>query len=320
MYLLLYVDDILGMGKHNEDVEYIRTVLGKEVTLKEIEHVRKFCGIEIKREAGKIYLSQEPIIEELSKQYGVINCKDSIRTPLQEFKDFSQGEVDYNLPVRNLIGSLQYIACRTRPDITASLNFLSRFMQRPTPELWHAVKNLLKYVKATKGTKLCLGMNGNDELRVYTDASFATMPDRKSISGIVIQLFGSSVCWASKKQSTDVALSTAEAEFYAMSLGVSEGLWATRLVAEFGVNIDKFHLLCDSQSAISMFNNRPSNDAKHIDIRYHFVKDQMRKDLLELKYVKSADQKADYLTKALKPAAAKMALSQIVEVKGECCE
>ena len=105
-----------------------------------------------------------------------------------------------------------------------------------------------------------------------------------------------------------------------MSLGVSGGLWATRLVAEFGVEIEKFNLLCDNQSAIAMYNNRPSNDAKHIDIRYHFVKDQLLKGRLEVNYVKSEDQKADYLTKALKPSAAKLALSQIVGVKGECCE
>ena len=320
LYVLLYVDDLLAMAKHREDIDIIKRILSAEVTLKEIEKVNRFCGIEIEQKKGKIYMSQNSIIDELCHQYGVTNCKDASKTPLQEFKDFSEGKVDQNLPARNLIGSLQYVACRTRPDIAASLNYLSRFMQKPTVALWNATKNLLKYVKATKDVKLCLGPNGNRELHVYTDASHGPPPDRKSITGVVIKLYGSSISWLSKKQKTDVALSSAEAEFYAMSKGVSEGLWTARVVAEFGVTNTKFTLLCDNQSAISMFNNRPSHDAKHIDIRYHFVKDNLLKGLVDVKYIPSKDQIADHLTKALKPAAAKLALEHLVGIKGECCE
>ena len=178
----------------------------------------------------------------------------------------------------------------------------------------------MKYVKRTKDVKLSLGMNGNSELRVYTDASFGPLPDRKSITGVLVQLFGSSVAWISKKQDSHVALSSAEAEYYAMSRGISEGLWTLRILADFGVNTEKFNLLCDSQSAISMLKNRPSKDAKHIDIRYHFIMDRYLKGFLDVNYVPSKDQKADYLTKALKPAAAKLALANMVGVKGECYE
>ena len=318
IYLLLYVDDLLVMAPNHDVMNFVKTIISAEVTLKEIEQVRKFCGIELERRDGQIYLSQMRIIDELCRQYGVSECKENQKTPLQEFKDYSSGDIDSNLPVRNLIGSLQYIACRTRPDIAASLNYLSRFMQHPNTILWNAVKNLLKYVKSTKSVKLRLGENGNRELRVYTDASFGPPPDRKSITGVVVKLFGSSVAWLSKKQKTEIALSSAEAEFYAMSVGVSEGLWIARIVAEFGVDIGKFMLLCDNQSAIAMFHNRPSNDAKHIDIRFHFVMNNMLRGLLDVKYVPSEDQFADYLTKALKPSHAKLALTRIVDVKGEC--
>ena len=213
-------------------------------------------------------------------------------------KDYSDDQVNPNRSTGNLIDGL------------------------PTLTLWHAVKNPLEYVKAIEDVKPCRAMTDDRELRMCTDASLATMPDREPISGVMMLMCDSSVwkCWMSKMQSAQVALSTKEAEFYALSKGTSEELWATRLMAEFGVHIEKFNLLCDEPPVIAMFHDQPLSDAKRIKTRNRSVKDQMLRGRLDVTCVESMDQKADYLTAALKLPAAELTLSQIVGVKGECCE
>ena len=213
-------------------------------------------------------------------------------------KDYSDDQVNPNRSTGNLIDGL------------------------PTLTLWHAVKNPLEYVKAIEDVKPCRAMTDDRELRMCTDASLATMPDREPISGVMMLMCDSSVwkCWMSKMQSAQVALSTKEAEFYALSKGTSEELWATRLMAEFGVHIEKFNLLCDEPPVIAMFHDQPLSDAKRIKTRNCSVKDQMLRGRLDVTCVESMDQKADYLTAALKLPAAELTLSQIVGVKGECCE
>lgn len=311
LFVLVYVDDVLCIGKSDSDIAIVKGALEKEVELKEMPTVSKFCGIDIQRRDNCYHLSQEEAIDKLVKQYGLEGSREHASIPVQEWKDFSAGEVDFNLPVRDIIGSMQFIASRTRPDITAGLNYLSRFTNKPTKELWNACKNMLRYLKSTKSAKLTLGRRKDAGLEVFTDASHGPLPDRKSISGAVIQLYGSSVMWMSRKQKTEVAISSAEAEYYAMSIGISEGIWAQRLVAEFG-DEHQFTLLCDNKSAISMLKNRPSKSAKHIDIRRNFILDSRLKERMTVQYTPSTEQLADYLTKRMAPAAAKLALERLV--------
>ncbi|KAH9390888.1 hypothetical protein TYRP_006473, partial [Tyrophagus putrescentiae] len=179
--------------------------------LKEIPKVERFCGVEIEFEEGKFLLGQTLLIDELAGAYGLAEGREYADSPLPEWGDYSEGEADMNLPIKNLIGSLQFIASRTRPDIAASLNYLSRQTSKPTQRLFNACKYLLRYVKKTRDLKLILGQQSQESLVIFTDASHAPLPDRKSITGVVVQLFGSTVAWASKRQPTEVALSSSEA-------------------------------------------------------------------------------------------------------------
>lgn len=315
IYVLVYVDDVLCIARNNDDIDAVKKVLESKVVLKEIPKVDRFCGINIERKNECYLLSQEDNIDKLVVQYRLEGAREHASTPLQEWKDYSAGEVDFTLPVRDIIGSLQFIASRTRPDLTAGLNFLSRFTSKPTLELWNACKNMLRYLKATKSAKLTLGRRRETGLEVYTDASHGPLPDRKSISGIVVQVYGSSVMWMSRKQKSEVAISSAEAEYYAISVGVSEGIWAQSLMTEFGDD-QQFRLLCDNKSAISMLKNRPSKCAKHIDIRKNFILDNELKGKMNIQYVPSNEQLADHLTKRMSTTATKRALDQLVGYGG----
>ncbi len=316
LYVLLYVDDLLILSKDKRDADEIKEALAQKLELKEILKVERFCGVEISFGDGKFLLSQTLLIDELVRAYGLTEGREYAESPLPEWGDYTEGEVDLNLPIKNLIGSLQFIASRTRPDIAASLNYLSRQTSKPTQRLFNACKYLLRYVKKTRDLKLILGRQSQEGLVIFTDASHAPLPDRKSITGVVVQLFGSTVAWASKKQPTEVALSSSEAEYYAMSRGVSEGLWMSRLISELGEPEEKFVLKCDNQSAIGMLKNRPQKDAKHIDVRKHFILENHLRKRMDVEYVPAAGQKADYLTKAMSPVTARKAQETLLGSRG----
>src|SRR5699024_3930770 len=126
-------------------------------------------------------------------------------------------------PYTPLLRSL-FIANMTRPDISAAVSFLSRHIKRPTDRVWKYCKQVLNYLHTTKEKSLTLGDLDGSSLVVYADANFAPKGDRKSQSGAVLKLAGSTVGWYSKKQKT-VSTSTTEAEYIAMAIATNETLW-----------------------------------------------------------------------------------------------
>lgn len=135
----------------------------------------------------------------------------------------------------------------------------------------------------------------------YSDADWAgDMDDRHSTSGNVFSLACGAVSWLSKKQAT-VALSTAEAEYVALSTATQEAIWLRRLLADMGEPPEgPTEIYEDNQGAISMAKN-PVGHArtKHIDIRYHFVRERVQDGAITLKYIGTDEMVADILTKPL---------------------
>ena len=168
---------------------------------------------------------------------------------------------------QSVVGSLLYLSSATRPDITFAVNNVAKFSANPTDEHWAAVKRILRYLKGTV----------NYGLLYFEDAS-PDLNDRKSTSGYVFLMNGAAVSWQSKKQ-TCVALSTAEAEFVALSAATQEALWMQRLLTNLSVNVDEpVTIYEENQSAISMSKNQQFHGrSNHKDIKYNFVRDQVEK-------------------------------------------
>ena len=142
---------------------------------------------------------------------------------------------------------------------------------------------------------------GNDDnvmITGYCDSDYATEGDRKSITGYTVNLNGNTVAWKSKKQSC-VTLSSTEAEYVAMSQCVTEMVFIRNLLHDMKVTImEPMVLFEDNQGAIFLANNDTTGQwTKHIDIRYHFIRDLVNKNKLELKYMRSENNRADMLTK-----------------------
>lgn len=199
-----------------------------------------------------------------------------------------------------------YLAIATRPDIAFAVNRLAQFTQNPRQRHWTAVKRVFRYLKGTKGHGIRYGEPyGDDEgLKFYSDADWASSADRKSISGHVVTVAGGAVAWGAKKQS-NVALSTAEAEYLAAVQTAKQVLWFSSLFSELSYSIaDTPTIFCDNQAAISI-SHHPEHHSrtKHIDIACHFLRDLVSKKRLQLKYVPTKENTADIFTKGLSRSA-----------------
>ena len=158
---------------------------------------------------------------------------------------------------QSAIGSLLYLSTRSRPDIAFAVGKAARYCSQPYNSHWSAVKRVLRYLKGT--TYLGL-LYRPDELNLtgYSDADWAgDTEDRKSTSGYVFMMSGSAVSWRSKKQSS-VALSTAEAEYVALSCAAQEAMWLRQLFSNLLQDYklsEPTTIYEDNQSAICMAKN-----------------------------------------------------------------
>ncbi|GKA28332.1 hypothetical protein Tco_0714500 [Tanacetum coccineum] len=197
------------------------------------------------------------------------------------------------------IGSLMYLKS-SRPDIVQAVCYCARYQARPTENYLKEVKRIFRYLRGTINMGLWYPKDSGFELTAFSDADHAGCLDtRKSTSG-GIQLLGDKlVSWMSKKQDC-TAMSSAEAEYVALSAGCAQVIWMRTQLKDYGFNYNKIPLYCDSQSAIAISCNPVQHSrTKHIHTRYHFIKEQVENGIIELYFVRTEYQLADMFTKAL---------------------
>lgn len=304
IWLILWVDDILLFGNRDKIKETMND-LKKEFNAKDMGNLECFIGTEIRVSEERIELSQQCLIEKIVKKFGMTDAKTS-PTPMEEKLPSSDDKDIIEVPYRELVGSLIYLAQTCRPDIAFATSFLSRFLDKPTKPLWHAAKRVVRYLKGTKNLKLVYGKGDPDErfqITTWSDADWGgDQTDRKSCSGMSSFHCRNLISWISRKQPT-VALSSAEAEYTACALAATELLYLKGLISDFVPNelVEvRGVLLVDNQGAIHMIKNYENTKrSKHIDIKYHFIKDIVSKRLVFVDYVDSKLNIADIFTKAL---------------------
>ncbi|WVZ83014.1 hypothetical protein U9M48_030204 [Paspalum notatum var. saurae] len=207
-------------------------------------------------------------------------------------------EVDQKV-YRGMIGSLLYLTA-TRPDIQFAVGLCARFQASPRQSHRTAVKRILRYVKFTPKFGIWYSADSSLSLLGFSDSDHARCRlDRKSTSGICQFLGTSLVSWSSRKQSS-VATSTCEAEYVATASCCSQILWMLATLRDYGLTYGRIPILCDSSSAISVAKNPVLHSrTKHIDVRYHFLRDNYEKGIIDIVKVASENQVADILTKPL---------------------
>ncbi len=194
-----------------------------------------------------------------------------------------------------------YLSVNTRPDIAYAVGNLAKFNSCPSRVHWTALKRVLRYLKGTMSYGIQYKKNSGSCVIGFSDADWAgDVNDWKSTSGYLFQMNGGALTWKSKKQDC-VALSTAEAEYVALSSAAQESVWFNKLSAELGCSLKEPTLIYeDNQFTISMCKNPQFHGrAKHIDIRHQFVRELVTQRNIELQYSPSQEMVADMLTKSL---------------------
>ena len=181
---------------------------------------------------------------------------------------------------QSAVGSLLFLSTKTRPDIAYAVSTVARFSSKPSKHHWTAVKHIMRYLKGASKLGLLYSKDGSDDCFGYSDADWAgDTDDRKSTSGYLFQLSGVAVSWSSKKQ-TCVTLSTAEAEYIVLSSAAQEAIWIHQLTKNLKNDMaakEPIVIYEDNQSAICMAKNPQFHGrTKHIEINYHFIRDQVK--------------------------------------------
>lgn len=209
--------------------------------------------------------------------------------------------LENNTLYHELIGCLLYISINTRPDIAAVVSILSRHVSRPTESDWVELKRLIKYLIGTKDLKLKLESKKTEVLVGYADADWAqNRDDRKSNSGYIFKYRGACISWSCRKQNC-VSLSSTEAEYIALAEACQEALWLRKLILDFELSeVQRITIFEDNQSCVKLVDNEKfSRRTKHIDTKYHFVRDLKQKDIVNIQYCPTDNMVADLLTKPL---------------------
>ncbi|KAK6160850.1 hypothetical protein DH2020_004231 [Rehmannia glutinosa] len=220
-------------------------------------------------------------------------------------------QTKYTETYRALIGSLLYLTAN-RPDIIFVVGVCTRFQSAPKESHMTAAKRILRYLKGCQEVDLWYPKKGGFRLIGYSDSYYAgCRVDRKSTSGTCQMLGNRLVSWFSKKQNS-IATSTAEAEYIVAGSCCAQVLWMRQQLRDYDVEEEReIPIMCDNTSAIAITQNPVLHSrTKHIDVRYHFIRDHVEKKDITLEYISTDKQLADMFTKPL-------CESRFVELKNE---
>ncbi|GJT55840.1 retrovirus-related pol polyprotein from transposon TNT 1-94 [Tanacetum coccineum] len=248
-----------------------------------------------------IFLNQSKYALESLKKYGM-ESSDPVDTPMVEkskLDEDTQGKAVDPTHYRGMIGTLMYLTA-SRPDLTFVVCMCARYQTKPTEKHIHAVKRIFKYLRGTINRGLWYLKDSSIALTTYADVDHAGCQDtRRSNSGCMQLLGDKLVSWSSKRQKS-TAISSTEANYIAMSGCCAQILWMRSQLTDYGLKFNKIPMYCDNKSDIALCcNNVQHSRSKHIDIRFHFIKEQLENGMVELYFVNTEYQLADIFTKAL---------------------
>ncbi|GJR69965.1 retrovirus-related pol polyprotein from transposon TNT 1-94 [Tanacetum coccineum] len=248
-----------------------------------------------------IFLNKSKYALESLRKYIMESC-DLVDTPMVEkskLDEDPQRKAVNPIHYCGMVGTFMYLTS-SRPDLVYAVCMCSRYQACPTGKHLHAVKRIFRYLKRTINQGLWYSKDFAIALTAFADADHAGCQDtRQSTSGSMQFLGDRLVSWSSKRPKS-VAISSTEAEYIALSGCCAQVLWMRSRLSGYGLAFNKIPMYCDNKSATALCcNNVQHSRSKHIDIRYHFIKEQVENGVIELYFVKTEYQLANIFTKAL---------------------
>ncbi|KAJ9556900.1 hypothetical protein OSB04_011514 [Centaurea solstitialis] len=309
----IYVDDIIFASTNPKLCEKFELLMKSEYKMSMMGELTFFLGLQIKQSEKGIFINQGKYVHEMLKKFDLTSCtpmKTPMAPPLTLDKDSKGKSVDVTL-YRGMIGSLLYLTA-SRPDIMYSTCLCARYQAEPKESHLTAVKRIFRYLKGTPNLGLWYSKDSGFDLTAYSDSDFAGCKiDRKSTTGGCHLLGGKLVSWTSKKQNS-VSTSTAEAEYVAAGICCAQVLWLRNQLQDYDIQLSKIPIYCDNTSAIAIANNPVLHSkTKHIEVRYHFIRDHVMNGDIELHFVPTEYQLADLFTKPLDVTRFNMLISEL---------
>ena len=303
IWIILYVDDVLLITNDVAGLSHVKSQLQRKFRMKDMGNAEKFLGIHLRYDIGNgiLQISQADKILRMLQRFNMLECK-PVSTPLDKTTiSFSEpgSPLNGDVPYREAVGCFMYLSACSRPDISYATTLLSRYCDKATTSHWNLVKRVFRYLKGTHGYQLVYKCCNSQCLDIYTDADWAGLADRKSISGNAIFYGNCLVDWNVKQQSV-VALSTTESEIIAMVEGYKSLKHMKKILEELNHNNITVTLYCDNQPSIAICKQQGySGRAKHIELRHLAIQDYYARGEFTIKYCPSSSMRADIFTKPL---------------------
>lgn len=307
LLVIIWVDDLIIAASNTNLLNTFKETMRSKFNMKDLGKISSFLGIQFIQKESEIRMNQKRYIQRMLERFGMSECKPR-STPCELKTDTTTcGGNDANETVnsreyREIVGSLIYAMTCTRPDISWVVSRLSQTLAQPTREDLVTAKQVLRYLKGTNDFELIFKKSSEDlDLIAYSDSDWASsVKDRRSTTGYCFALTkeGPVISWKTKKQPT-VALSTCEAEYIGLATTTQESMYLTQLLN----GMDRKRYTCtklfgDNQGAIALSKNPVNRQrSKHIDVKYHFIREAVNERKICIEHCPSEEMAADILTK-----------------------
>jgi hypothetical protein len=307
LYVTSHVDDFGITGAEPSAIRWVLDEMKKQFKIKDLGQMQHYLGMDLIHTESGIKLTQSSYIDATLIAHGMQDAN-PISTPIDTgltIDDPPNPTIDGH-KYRTLTGALQWLASHTRPDIARAASVLATFNSNPTRSAFLAAKRVLQYLKGTKdvGINFPRGDGALPQPTAYTDANWggSLTPGKRSCTGYVFLIGRSPISWKSRLQ-TSVALSSNEAEYMAASDVARKAKWLHRLLNDMAIypqEIDPIPFYIDNRGAKDLIQSLLVNQrSKHIDVRYHYVRDIAKRRIIKVLPIGTKDMAADGFTKPL---------------------
>jgi len=309
--IIWYVDDLkishLDPAVVTSIIDSLNKEFGKEAPLT-VKRGKKheYLGIDMDfTTPGKVVFTMIPFIEQIIEETPAVIMKGACVTPAANHlnridpkaKKLSKQDADL---FHHIVAKLLYLAKRVRPDLQTAVAFLCTRVQAPDVDDFRKLGRCVRYLALTKDTcPLTLEADDSHGIKWWVDASYAVHNDMRSHTGATMTLGKGSVISMSTKQKINTRSST-EAELVGVNDAIGMILWTRNFLIAQGYKVQDNVVFQDNQSAMLLANNgrmSSSKKTKHIQVRYFFITDNIRRKQARVEYCPTDDMVGDYFTK-----------------------
>lgn len=323
--VFFFVDDIVIAFPKERDKEAsrLKTRLTERFEMNVLGELEWFCGIKITRNRATkcLWINQESYIEKMLHRYNLKPMVKGVTTPLpSDFSTGNEGNTTTDLvnAFGSRVGSINFAATQTRPDVAFATSLLARNLKNPTTEHIKAAEHVIQYLYQTRTLGIKYGIQDDknpEDFYGASDASFADDPEtRRSSEGFVYFLFGGAVDWKAVRQ-TMVTKSSTEAELYSLSHAASELIWWERLFKKLTLKLNtRPRLYCDNKQTLRVIREEAyklHTRMRHVDVQQCWMREKYLKGELQVEWKPTSEIEADGFTKLLAPQRHKQFVEQV---------